>query len=465
MRSLDGKILIAAIAVAVGCVTATAPAHGQTSTPAVTPGVSPGVNPAVRPGVRRAVQPGVQLPSTPPPTFQQPTVEPQRGETVTTRPRPDFDPVGIRWRDASAFIYPSFSYTQLFDTNVFADEDDTIGDHISIFSPGVQVLSDWTRHEANINFRADLGRYIRERTEDYQDVLAEATGRYDITGDSNVFGGLRWARRHEDRGSPDEVRGEFPTIFFTLEPQIGYFQRLNRWTFRVDGNARKFDFRDATTPFGKINNDDRDRTEYLGAATVSYEIIPNYDAFLQFSGNVRDYKTNVDDFGVDKDSDGFEIVGGTAVDLTGLLFGNIFAGYRRQEYDDGRLPTIEGPSFGVDLTWTPTGLTTVKAFVNRTIEETTTFGNAGFFATRAGASVDHELLRNLLLSARGSGQFNRYEGTDRDDDIYRAAANARYFLNRNFYVTGGYEFTRRDSNVSGASFNIHLFLLRLEAQL
>ncbi len=464
MRPVGERFVFATLLLA--SVSFFSPASAQTSTPAVTaPGVGAGVSSGVTPAVRRAMQSGVQTPGTPVPLLQ-PTVDPAQGETVTSRARPQYDPVGLRWRDASSFVYPSMTYTQLYDSNVFATDGNETGDFISVFSPQLQILSDWSRHEFNFNMRADVGRYVAERSEDYQDILGEATGRYDITADSNIFGGMRIARRHEDRGSPDAVRGEFPTVFRTFEPQIGYFQRVNRFTFRADGNLRSFDFHDVFTPLGKIDQDDRDRKEWLAAGTASYEIVPNYDAFVQFSGNARRYGQNPDNTGLDRDSNGFEAVAGTAVDLTGLIFGNVFAGYRQQNYFDGRLAGNGGPTLGADLTWTPTGLTTVKGFMNRTIEETTTIGNSGFFASRFGASVDHELMRNLLLSGRGSAQYNDYDGAgNRKDWVYRAATNAKYLVNRNLYVTGGYEFTRRSSNIPNTNFNIHLFLVKLEAQL
>jgi hypothetical protein len=193
--------------------------------------------------------------------------------------------------------------------------------------------------------------------------------------------------------------------------------------------------------------------------------VPKYEAFLRGIYNNRNYDDGLDDGGFNRDSDGWEVVGGTAIDLTGILTGNIFAGYLRQEYDDARFGTIQGPGFGADLTWNPTGLTTVTGAISRTVEESTLAGANGFLASRIALSVDHELLRNLIVSVNGSIQSNDYNGNAREDDIYRAAAQVRYLMSRYLYVTVGYDFQNRESSTIDSNYTVNTFMIRLEGQL
>lgn len=388
----------------------------------------------------------------------------RRKQGIADRPRPQYDAVGIR---AGGFIiYPDLTFVQMYDDNIFSQESNTTSDFIAIVSPQIQAKSNWSRHELDFSARGDIGRYFDKGSENYEDVLLESLGRYDISRDSNIFGGVSYASRHEDRGSPDDVQGINPTIFETLTPQIGFFQKLGRFKVRLVGDLHRFDFRDVASSTGLIlNNDDRDRNEYSASGAVAYEIVPAYDAFVRFTYSKINYLSSVDDFGIDRDSHGYEFVAGTAVDITGVIFGNVFVGYRKQKYDDVVLSDISGPGYGADITWNVTGLTTLKFLISRGIEETTLAGGSGLFATRIGGSVDHELLRNLVLNANGSIQFNNYEGINRDDTIYRAAASGRYFLNRNLYVSLAYEFLKRESSTIGQNFTVNTFLIRLETQL
>ena len=111
-----------------------------------------------------------------------------------------------------------------------------------------------------------------------------------------------------------------------------------------------------------------------------------------------------------------------------------------------------------------TPLTTVVGSASRTIEETTILGASGFFASRGSLSVDHELLRNLLILLDGAFQNNDYQGIDRSDDIFSARAEARYLINRHAYLTGSYAFRRRNSDAVGQDFTDNTGLVSVRVQ-
>ncbi len=79
-----------------------------------------------------------------------------------------------------------------------------------------------------------------------------------------------------------------------------------------------------------------------------------------------------------------------------------------------------------------TKLTTLGFGVARTIQETTQTGASGYFDAEFDASVDHELLRNLILGARAGISFQEYEGIDRNDEVAKFAISGKYLLSRNF---------------------------------
>ena len=100
----------------------------------------------------------------------------------------------------------------------------------------------------------------------------------------------------------------------------------------------------------------------------------------------------------------------------------------------------------------------------RTIPSTR-IGAQEYFRTDLDASVDHELLRNLILSARAGISFQEYEGIARDDEVAIFGISGMYLLGRNFYISLGYEFTRRESDVAGSDYTKNVVILRLKAQL
>ena len=395
--------------------------------------------------------------------------EPKRGETVTDRGRPELDPLGIRL--GSFLLYPKLTLSQSYDDNIYSTDDSEESDLITIVSPSFQLISNWNNHELAISAGADIGRYWDNGDEDFEDYSLKAEGIVDITRRAKFSGSLDYARLHEDRGSPDDPGAiAEPTEYSLIDGRVAFTQRFNRLSLSVGGIFKQYDYDDVSkVGGGSINNDDRDRDESEVYVRVGYLILPDtrYEAFVLASYNDRDYDAAVDDApsSVNRDSSGYEIVGGLRIELARKIFGDVFAGYRSQDYDDGLLDTISGPSFGAALTWNATGLTTAKLDIKRTIEETTQIGASGYFATSIGLSVDHELLRNLLIGAKANYAVNDYEGISRQDDHYGGHLYGKYMLHRNFYATLTYDYRQRDSNLSGDDFTKNLIMLKLEAQL
>ncbi len=386
-----------------------------------------------------------------------------RGVTVTERPRPELDPLGLRV--GGFLIFPAFAVSERYDDNIFRQDTGEIDDFITSFQPSVALRSQWSNHALNVHGTADVARYAEQSDENFQDYDVGFDGRIDITRNANLFGAATYAQHHEDRGSPDDVRGVEPGEFTTLTGKAGYFQRFGRFNGTLTGDVVDYNFDDVATSTGAIiNNDDRDRNKYVASVRLAYEILPEYEAFVKASYNTGDYDDGVDDNGFDRDSHGYEIAAGTMIDFSGVTFGEVFAGVQSQEFDDPQLNTVEGPSFGGAITWNVTGLTTVKAFVRRTIEESTIAAASGFFATTIGGSVDHELLRNLLLHAHLRGTRSDYEGIDREDDLITVNAGGKYLLNRHLYISLDYEYLERGSNIAGQDYNANRFMLRLSTQ-
>jgi hypothetical protein len=192
---------------------------------------------------------------------------------------------------------------------------------------------------------------------------------------------------------------------------------------------------------GIINNDDRDRAIIAGHLKMGYEFIPGYTAFARGEVDYRRYD-NLDDNGVDRDSNGYSIEVGTDLDVTAVLFGNAAIGYRSQDYDDPSFDTVGDVAGRASLTWNPTGLTTVSASITREIIETTVGGSAANFETAGRVALDHELLRNLLLQAAVSVSDDNFQDIDRSDTYVRAGFGANYQMNRYIRLDLSYDYLR-----------------------
>ncbi|WP_316977178.1 outer membrane beta-barrel protein [Shumkonia mesophila] len=401
---------------------------------------------------------------TPPATPQeQMEVQPEPGErdTVTTRQRPEYDPLGVRL--GGFFLYPQAELSEIYRDNIFYSDGNKESDFITVLSPSLLLKSNWNNHALNLFADADIGRHMDNSDEDYEDWRTGFDGRVDIDRSANITGGFQFAERHENRSSPDSpTDAAEPVTYSEYGPQAAIFKRFNRLSMRLGGDLKVLDYDDATTNAGGTRDQDgRDRMETEGSFRMGYEIVPQYEAFVQGAVNQRDY----DETGtVNRDSQGWEGRAGVALDLGGLMFGNVFVSYMSQDFDDPTLETIDGPGFGGDLTWNPTRLTTAKFAAQRTIEETTLGGAAGSLSTQVRVGVDHELLRNVILSADAAYENNDYEGISREDDIISFGGGGDYLLNRYVRLRLRYTYETRDSTAAGSDYDTNTVFLRLVTQ-
>lgn len=411
-----------------------------------------------------ALSASIAVAQTPAERREAPAEEVPRGQTVMERPRPDYDPLGVRL--GGFLFHPGFAVRQEFNSNVFATQRNRISDFITVLQPSFNLQSDWNNHSLGFYGGASIGRYWDETNENYEDFTLGTSGRLDVTRDTQLFGALSYRLLHEERSSPDDVGGREPTRYSIASAMLGAQHRLNRLAFRLDGTADRYRFRN-TKAFGggSIDQSGRDRDQFGLKLRTSYEFAPLREVYLLTGVNKRRYQEARDNAGFDRDSKGFEIAAGILYDLTGVTFLDLFVGYSEQDYQDRRLKTARGVSGGLKLIWNVTRLTTVTGLLSREIEETTQLGASSYFATKSEVRIDHELQRNVIVSGHVGYQNDDFEGIRRDDDYYRVGVGARYLINRNFSAEGGYTFRKRDSNVTNADFNENVIYLRLSGRL
>lgn len=391
--------------------------------------------------------------------------EPDPNVSVQDRPRPEYDPLGIR--AGSFFIFPSLTVEGEYDDNVFATDDDEEDDLGTIISPNIEVNSNFSRHAINGRLGAEVGRFLEFSSNNYYDFFSSIDGRLDITRESNLTGVLALDRLHEDRESADVLEeADDITEYWRGRASLAHRYNFNRIFTVLGAEFLRYDFQD---PTDTINEDDRDRNQYIGRARLGYEISPRLAGFVQGVYDIRRYDETPDDTGRDRDSKGYGLHGGVEVDITGIMFGELFAGYTYRKYDDDDLDNAGGLGGGGSLTWNITPLTTIIASALAEIQETTVVfegdeASADFEKTLS-LDVTHELLRNVLLNANATYTRDDFEGTERSDDTFIAGAGVSYLLNRNLSLDATYRFSTRASDDETEEFTRNIVRLGVTARL
>lgn len=384
--------------------------------------------------------------------------DPDPNVPVTERPRPAYDPLGIR---AGGFlVHPGLTVSETYDDNIFADPDEE-ADLITLVQPRINVRSNFVRHSLSLGFGSDFAFFADNDDEDYQDVFGNLAGRLDITRQSSLSLSFNGGRLHEGRDDPEDVEEDEITILRRFGGTASFSQQFNRLNFRLSQGVQRTDFDDV----GDVNNDDRDRIVYNTRLRSGFFVSPRFNTFLEGRFNLVDRDAEVDDAGRDRDEHGWGVSSGVEVDITAVLFGEAFVGFRQQRFDEDDFDKESGISGGADLTWNPTALTTFVLSGSADFEPTTQDDASSNFERNIALDIDHELLRNLLIGATVGFEQDDFEGVDRTDDTVFAGARITYLLNRNFSLRGDYEFADRSSDRDDEEFTRNRFTLSVAAQL
>jgi hypothetical protein len=151
-----------------------------------------------------------------------------------------------------------------------------------------------------------------------------------------------------------------------------------------------------------------------------------------------------------RDSFTWEAQAGLNYDLTGLWKARFLVGYRNRDYDEPGLKSLSGPAFEAQVTYLPTHLTTLNLTIQRTIEESIRVASVSYTRTAARLTVDHELLRNVILTGEIRAEQRKYQ---RDGEVsdFIGLVQTRVMLNRRISLIGSYQHTERLKAPAGVS--------------
>ena len=386
---------------------------------------------------------------------------------VGQRARPAYDPKGIR---AGGFlVLPSVEMGVGSDDNIYRSRERETKDSVRSVRPRIFTVSQWGNHELELDLGANASFFGDSDKENATNWFASLGGRLDVTRAAWLRASVEARELHEERGDPNSPRTVArPVSREMLGMRIEAFRRVNRVAFGVEGRYADIAYEDSVDSVtgGRLIQKDRDRGEGEVSARIGWELAAGYEAYLRGTRYVRRYDRLQGEDRYDRDSDGTAVVAGVRLDLGAVLYSDVFAGYRKQSYDeDERLPTAEGLTYGGALTWNVTPLTTVRGTARRTVDESTLRRASGYVASAVDLTVDHELRRNLLVGARVGLNRNRYEGIEREDDIVTGRVSGKWLVNRGLQAEFGYRYQRRNSSVDRDDYAKNLVFLNVRASL
>jgi hypothetical protein len=409
-------------------------------------------------------------PTLPPAPAEEPSYP---GQTVVSRLRPEFDPVGVRL--GSFFLFPRAELDEAYNSNIFATTTSPTYDLITGLQPSFDLLSVFPRNALNLHGSSALQIYADHPAQNTQDGVINADGRLDVTAGSWFYGNAEVAHQHISYGSPNSPGNiAQPVTYWNYIARAGYVQAGGRRvSIAVDLGVAAAQYNAALlVGGGLLPQSSQDITISDAAVRTSYEIIPDYQGFIRVSGSLFDYWRTVPG-GTRPNSSIYRVDLGLEIFPRHIIYGTVFAGYLVQNFAQSSLGSVSAPDYGGRLVWNVTRLTTltfngVRQFNTGTPSSGTTAipgpaGN-GYLATIVSANADHELLRNLLVNLSTSYENDSFQGITRTDNVFTLGTGLRYLVNRNVFLGGFFTYYQRNSTAAGASFSQNVVMLRVGTQ-
>lgn len=400
--------------------------------------------------------------------------EVQRGVTVETRQRPDFDPLGVR---LGGFRLDGFLESGLgYDSNVFGRNRNVVGDGYATETGGVALSSDWTRHAVGASANIDARQFFSRTDLNWTDWNVGGFGRYDIDAQTNVEARYVHSREHLDVYSIDsQLRGLFKPIPYDSDAfTVSGNTRFNRLGLTATGLYRTFRFEDIDINGQRVRTSQNSFDTLLGAVGSSYAFAPGRFITAQVrlqdisytDGSTRDSLNQGATVPRDRDSFSWTGLAGFEYDFDGVWAGFISVGWQQRNYRGAQFKTLEGPAFEGRLSWSPSQLTTVTFNVARTIEESIRLDAVSYQRTTGGVRVDHEFLRNVILGAELRADRREYDSPSETATDGVAQISGRWLINRSVSLVGTYAYNRRiEATGRAIEFDRNLVQVRLRLAL
>jgi hypothetical protein len=390
------------------------------------------------------------------------------GQTVTSRPRPEFDPTGLRFGDF--FWFPRAELGESYNSNIFATTTSPSADLITALAPSFDLLSNFPRNALNLHGSAVLQDYAAHPTQNTPTGSVKVDGRLDVTAESSLYGDAQVSRPYISYGSPNSPMSiAQPVTYWDYLARAGYQQGGRRFFYQVDVGVEAAQYNAAQLVSGGVlPQSSQDTTISSAAVRAGYEIIPDYVGYMRVGGSLFNYW-----HATHNNSSAYHVDLGLQILPRHIIYGEAYAGYLLQNYAQSSLPSTSAPDYGGRLVWNVTRLTTLtftglRAFYTGTptVGGTAVTGPAGsgYLASTIAVNADHELLRNLLLNLSAGFENDSFQGITRTDNVFTGGAGIRYLVNRNLFLGGSFSYYQRSSTLAGASFTQNILMLRVGTQ-
>lgn len=371
----------------------------------------------------------------------------EQGVTVRSRERPAFEPLGIR--AGPIIIRPLLGFSIGYDNNIFGAPDGRGAWQIAT-RPSVLIGTASSAGSLALYASADDVRYLGELSQNHTDGAAFLGGTIPIGRGALTLGG-GYLSRHEERTALDALPSDRPVAFTVADLRASYEFAFGRFTLTPSLEFDRWRFSNTTILGAPVSEAARDRTTAQAGVAVRYAWMSGRDLLWV----TRVVSTHYDDpaAGVpSNNSTAWQTLAGVDYDDNSVWRYRLLGGV---EYRAAASPAIASETTPIaegEVTWSPAGTTTIRAAVARGIEDAAQSGLSNYTYTSALVTVDHEYMRDVLLTASATVRQATFNQTGGRQFGLAFGAGATWLINRNLRLLLTYDISSvRNSNLPAST--------------
>jgi hypothetical protein len=360
----------------------------------------------------------------------------EQGVTVGSRARPAYDPLGYRFETLT--IRPLLSLSTGYDDNIFGGPTPRGAWEIAT-QPSVLIGTESSSGTLGTYFSANDIRYVGEPSQDRTDGSAFLGGTLDFGNDKLTLG-TGYLTRHEDRTELDALPSDRPVAYRVGNLRASYASEFGRFTATPAIELNRWRFANTTILGVPVSQASRDRTTVQAGLTLRYGWMPARDLLLV--NRVLDTHYDNPAQGVpSNNSTSWQSLIGIDYDDNTVWRYRILAGVEHREATSSAIASKTTGIAEAAITWSPSGLTTVRGTATRGIEDAAQTGLSSYTYTAAALTLDHELFRNVLLNASSTLRQATFNQTGGQQFGVALGVGATWLINRSLLLSLTYDFS------------------------
>ena len=383
------------------------------------------------------------------------------GVTVQSRIHPDAEPPP--YRVDGFLVKPRVEESVGYDNNVLSGLNRR-GSWLAGTSGSLLIGSGWSRDAFGVFLSAADTRYLGQPLQSRTDGTASVGGSIDI-GRNRLTLGLAHLSQHEDRSDLNALASDRPVGFQVDDARLSYAAVFDRLTVTPEAEISAWHYSDTTVLGQFARQAYRDREMLRGGTTIRYEVAPLRNVVFVARALSQHY-LDPQPGQPSLNSTGYQALLGLDYDDDTVWRARILAGGETRQFAAPRYRVHTAFIAEGELTWNPTGMTTVHANLTRSMEDAAQEGVSGFTYTEGKIGIDHELMRNVLVNASaGLRQAAFLQGGQQSGAS--AAAGVTWLFNRYAQVSATYNLNTthgtglRNGAATGFARDVALLTVRL----